>query len=144
MPDITMCENKKCPLRNKCYRATATPDPYWQSFCVFEYKGGKCDNFWDNAPYKKVAVSQVKSSVEPATAKIPPKKKPKLQKWHILEWLTTNEDLIAFIQAVQEDCLCSSEMRDVLKIVEWSLRLRRPRMRLWLWKLHLQAKRNKK
>ena len=31
-----------------CYRATAKPDPYWQSFCVYEYKNGKCDYFWDN------------------------------------------------------------------------------------------------
>ena len=48
MADITMCENKTCPLRNKCYRATAKPDPYWQSFCVYKYKDGKCDYFWDN------------------------------------------------------------------------------------------------
>lgn len=32
MADITMCENKTCPLRAICYRATAKPDPYWQSF----------------------------------------------------------------------------------------------------------------
>lgn len=48
MADITICENKTCPLRAICYRATAKPDPYWQSFCKFEYKDGKCDYFWDN------------------------------------------------------------------------------------------------
>ena len=27
MPDITMCINKECPLRMKCYRFTAVPTP---------------------------------------------------------------------------------------------------------------------
>lgn len=25
MPDITMCQNKDCPLKDKCYRFTAEP-----------------------------------------------------------------------------------------------------------------------
>lgn len=49
MPDISMCENKKCPLRSMCYRFRAIPDE-WQSFSAFEYKDGKCDFFWDLRP----------------------------------------------------------------------------------------------
>lgn len=48
MPDVTMCENKKCPLRHKCYRFKAIPFEYWQSFANFEPKNDKeCDYFWD-------------------------------------------------------------------------------------------------
>ena len=53
MPDIIMCENKTCPLRYKCYRATAKPGLYWQSFFIFDYKDGKCEYFWDNEEDKK-------------------------------------------------------------------------------------------
>lgn len=48
MADITMCVNKDCPLRNKCYRATAKADPLWQSYSKYEPQNGKCDCFWDN------------------------------------------------------------------------------------------------
>jgi len=34
MPDISMCENRKCPKRNKCYRFRAVPD-IGQSYCTF-------------------------------------------------------------------------------------------------------------
>ena len=36
MPDISMCSNEECPLRETCYRAQAKPDSY-QSFSEFEY-----------------------------------------------------------------------------------------------------------
>lgn len=49
MPDISMCLNKNCPLRMKCYRYTAIPDKYWQSFADFAPdQTGKCADFWDN------------------------------------------------------------------------------------------------
>ena len=34
MPDITMCEGTDCPLRDNCYRYTATPTPERQSYFV--------------------------------------------------------------------------------------------------------------
>ena len=34
MADITMCQNKKCKGRNKCYRYLAKPDEQWQSYFV--------------------------------------------------------------------------------------------------------------
>lgn len=36
MPDITMCCNYGCPLKEKCYRYRAVPDPYWQSFAMYK------------------------------------------------------------------------------------------------------------
>ena len=37
MADITMCCNRDCPIRNKCYRYRAVPDDY-QSFAFFKWK----------------------------------------------------------------------------------------------------------
>ena len=34
MADITMCQNKKCKGRNKCYRYLAKSDEQWQSYFV--------------------------------------------------------------------------------------------------------------
>lgn len=32
MPDITLCSNAECCMRDRCYRAQAKPDPLWQSW----------------------------------------------------------------------------------------------------------------
>lgn len=32
MPDITMCKGEGCPIREACYRYTAKPDKYLQSW----------------------------------------------------------------------------------------------------------------
>ena len=46
MPDITMCDNAKCPLSSKCYRFTATPDPRWQSQAHYgPSEDGECREF---------------------------------------------------------------------------------------------------
>jgi len=34
--DITKCNNTECPLKTSCYRATATPNPYRQSYAEFK------------------------------------------------------------------------------------------------------------
>jgi hypothetical protein len=39
MPDITMCNNDKCNKRESCYRFTATPSHYGQSYCNFSESG---------------------------------------------------------------------------------------------------------
>lgn len=36
MPDITMCEGVNCPINDKCYRFTATPSEYHQSYFASE------------------------------------------------------------------------------------------------------------
>ena len=54
MPDIAMCLNSECPLKEKCYRFTATPDKYWQAYSDFEpytlpnKKQVTCDAFIPN------------------------------------------------------------------------------------------------
>lgn len=51
MPDISMCKNSKCPLREDCYRFTAEPNPWRQAYSVFQFSVvdgvAKCDYYWD-------------------------------------------------------------------------------------------------
>lgn len=49
MADITKCANKKCKIKEQCYRYTA-PDSYWQSYAEFNKDKSikdkkECDNF---------------------------------------------------------------------------------------------------
>lgn len=54
MPDIAMCSNFLCPVREFCYRYRAHPNDY-QSYADFKpsliYKDGEvkaeCDGMWD-------------------------------------------------------------------------------------------------
>ncbi len=47
MPDITMCEDKKCFNYTRCYRAQAEPNPYWQSYFIQSPKSmDGCQYFW--------------------------------------------------------------------------------------------------
>lgn len=32
MTDYTMCPGESCHLKERCYRYTARPDPFWQSW----------------------------------------------------------------------------------------------------------------
>ncbi len=36
MPDISMCKNKNCELKENCYRYRAIPSEYMQSYAEFE------------------------------------------------------------------------------------------------------------
>ena len=49
MPDISMCMGNKCPIRETCYRYTATPSGKWQSyFGESAWDGAACEYFWNN------------------------------------------------------------------------------------------------
>lgn len=48
MPDIALCLNEKCPSRQNCWRYTAIPYEYCQSYAEFELEGEKCSSFIDN------------------------------------------------------------------------------------------------
>jgi hypothetical protein len=37
MPDISMCTNEECPLKETCYRYNATPSEFMQAYAKFEY-----------------------------------------------------------------------------------------------------------
>ena len=45
MADITMCRNEFCPKRERCHRAIADIDPYWQSWARFDPELDDC--FWE-------------------------------------------------------------------------------------------------
>ena len=53
MPDITMCSGQDCPMKDRCYRSTATPSNWRQSYFLgIPLKEDKtCDHFWDNEVY---------------------------------------------------------------------------------------------
>lgn len=53
MPDISMCEGLHCPIKNKCYRFTATPNEPYQSYHTWSYRyDNKCRGFESNAKTK--------------------------------------------------------------------------------------------
>jgi hypothetical protein len=47
MPDITMCRGEGCHKKHRCYRHTAFPNEYQQSyFVVPPYQTDGCPYFW--------------------------------------------------------------------------------------------------
>ncbi len=50
MADISMCMGTGCPLKEQCYRYTARPDEYRQSYFVTPPidEEGRCDYYWSN------------------------------------------------------------------------------------------------
>ena len=48
MPDISMCEGTDCPLKESCYRFTAYPSQYMQSYFTTPpiKKDGTCEYYW--------------------------------------------------------------------------------------------------
>jgi hypothetical protein len=64
MSDITMCLGTDCPYKETCYRYTAKPNEYYQSyFTEAPIKDGKCDMYWgDNA---EAIFNQLKDIVKP-------------------------------------------------------------------------------
>jgi len=49
MPDISMCANEKCTLKNDCYRYTAKPDEFWQQYGSFKQDDkGECRHYRNN------------------------------------------------------------------------------------------------
>lgn len=46
-----MCDGEGCPYKENCYRFTATPNEFRQSyFLKTPYKDGKCDHYWGENP----------------------------------------------------------------------------------------------
>jgi hypothetical protein len=57
MPDISMCSNNKCYLKDKCYRYTAKPHEYRQSYSSFDYDDSQGSCFINNQLYPKTALN---------------------------------------------------------------------------------------
>ena len=61
--DITMCDGKECPMKENCYRFTATPNKFRQSYFMKapvvlhitdgESRPAGCHHFWNNEEYRK-------------------------------------------------------------------------------------------
>ncbi len=48
--DITKCKGTNCPLKESCYRFTATEDKEYQSYFIEPpIKDGKCEMFWSES-----------------------------------------------------------------------------------------------
>ncbi len=47
MPDISMCEGKGCDVKNTCYRFTAKPSKFMQSYVMPDVQPGGCDLYWN-------------------------------------------------------------------------------------------------
>ena len=67
MPDITMCSGKDCPVKEMCYRHTATPNEFRQSYFLSPpgvLKDGKfkCDMYWGESA--QAQYDQLKSIVK--------------------------------------------------------------------------------
>jgi len=45
-PDITMCQDTKCPKRKKCYRFMAKPEQFQSYFSTTPRKNSKCEEYW--------------------------------------------------------------------------------------------------
>ena len=51
MPDIAMCKGDKCPKKEQCYRYTAKPSEYLQTYFTnppYKLDWSQCDYFWSN------------------------------------------------------------------------------------------------
>ena len=55
MPDISMCKNDKCKFKEDCYRFTAKPSEFMQSYAEFNCKDKVAIDtwFWSNKNTKK-------------------------------------------------------------------------------------------
>ena len=49
MPDITMCNGIGCNIKERCYRHTAKPTPFMQSYFIDSpiKKDNYCEYFWE-------------------------------------------------------------------------------------------------
>jgi hypothetical protein len=46
-PDITMCMGTNCPYKESCYRFTATPNEFRQSYFIEPpFKDNDCEMYW--------------------------------------------------------------------------------------------------
>ena len=55
--DITMCSGKDCPFKETCYRYTATPSEYRQSYFfnppIIKGEEVTCEYYWKTKKEKK-------------------------------------------------------------------------------------------
>jgi hypothetical protein len=53
MPDITMCKGTNCPYKESCYRFTATPNEFMQSYFIEPpFKDNYCEMYWGDTQHE--------------------------------------------------------------------------------------------
>ena len=68
MPDITMCNGQGCELKETCYRYTATPSKYMQSyFTETPIKNGECEHYWQDAKERAKNLMKLKKGYNEKT-----------------------------------------------------------------------------
>ena len=65
MPDLDMCKGGDCPMKDKCYRFTATPSEHRQYyFLTPPIVDGKCDSYieaWSKSQIRRLDVQTRKN-----------------------------------------------------------------------------------
>jgi hypothetical protein len=62
MPDITMCDGKNCDLSLTCYRYTAKPNEYRQSyFTESPIENGECEHYWEDPKERSRKLMKLKN-----------------------------------------------------------------------------------
>lgn len=54
MANITMCDNKKCSMRETCYRFRAKPSAY-QLYSIYKPKDDDCSHYVEYVPHIRKA-----------------------------------------------------------------------------------------
>jgi hypothetical protein len=65
MPDISMCSGEGCPIKDTCYRFTATPTDPWQAYfggVPYSHEDALCVEHWPDvyAQAKKAQARKVR------------------------------------------------------------------------------------
>jgi len=61
MPDIAKCPGGDCPQKETCFRFTAMPNEFMQSYFVDPpNKGGECDYYWKVVEYPEEGLFHLK------------------------------------------------------------------------------------
>lgn len=61
MPDISMCSNEHCKLKETCYRYKAIPNEYRQSYGDFKSdSNNECEYYWEIDPIKELEDKRIK------------------------------------------------------------------------------------
>ena len=68
MPDITMCNGKGCDLALTCYRYTATPSKYMQSYFVESpIENNECEYYWQDSKERAKNLMKLKKGYNEKT-----------------------------------------------------------------------------
>ena len=65
MADITMCTDNHCIKKNSCYRYTATPSKYYQSYFAEQVReDGECEYYIAVRPERPITVKKPKGTAD--------------------------------------------------------------------------------